>query len=581
MRWNMRLRLVIIVGASLAVFLAAGCEDNPTEVIRPPGVVDALVIICNPLAPKPGQIAQLTMQATGQSGTTWPEYHWVAEAGSLLADAGISVGWKVPDDPGVYHVEVRASLDQSADSLERYIMVRNFESLIWDFQISSTETKRVHASYMPLEVPGGLASISYGRMWYGTHPIWGYHVLINTGTTVNCKTEFRTLYGGNYFSINSNTNQILGSMYMTSSGYFRRQRMDVWIFPTLGFGSSINVSGSDRSDESTDPSIPPKTRKNQHIYPYGNENLDMAVWKMDMSGTKLDGTDDEFKIGFSNASRWNSSWSEGQPPTFMTLTQSYYLKIQKIGGVLDTSRVYYNNIHPIITPKDDYVMYFVDSTGTFEPCLIPIVGGEPDTLQRRALMVGFDHGIFWLEGVEVGENTIFQWSPISDLLGFIDRKKYLCFFNPYTETVERLTNIGKVDEFAWAPDGSKVAVTHEFGVSMVTLAGIDRIVFEKERMSDEVFGVNWSHDTADPKLAFRIVRKGTGEGESFSAIVIYSDSDGIWYYASPRIGWAMEPLIQDYTWLRVLFQADDTGIYAPIPVSDVPDRDVIIYHSYE
>ncbi len=580
MRGNMRLRLVIIVGASLAVFLAAGCEEKGTEPIEPGGEVDALVIICNPLAPKPGEIAQLTTQATGQSGTTWPEYHWVAEAGSLLTDAGISVGWKAPDDPGVYHIEVRASLDQSADSLEKYVMVSNFEALNWDFQISSAETKRVHASYLPLEVPGGLASISYGKRWYGTHPIWGYHVLINTGTIVNCKTDFRNLYGGNHFSINSNTNQILGSMYMTSSGYFRKQRMDVWIFPTLGFGSSINVTSSDRSDQSTDPTQP-RNRKNQHVYPYGNEDLDKVVWKMDISGMRLDGTDDEYKIGFSNASRWNSSWSEGQPPTFMTLTQGYYIKIQKIGNVWDTSRVYYKNIHPIITPQDDYVIYFVDSTGTFEPCLIPIVGGEPDTLQRRALMVGFDHGIFWLEGVDVGENTVFQWNPTSDLLGFIDRKKYLCFFDPYTEKVDRLTNIGKVDEFAWAPDGSKVAVIHEFGVSVVNLVGADTIVFQKERMSDDVFGVNWSHDPADPRLAFRIVRKGTGEGESFSAIVIYSDSDMIWYYASPRVEWAMEPAIQDYRWLRVLFQADDRGIFAPIPVSGIPDMDVIIYHSYE
>jgi hypothetical protein len=580
MRWNMQLRLAVIVGASLAVFLAVGCEENGTTSVENGPEIDALTIICNPLSPAPGEEAQLTTQATGTSGTTWPEYHWVAEAGSLLAEEGISVGWKVPDDPGVYHVEVRASLDQSADSLEKYIMVRNFESLNWDFELSSTDIKRVNESYLPLEVPGGLASISFGDRWYGTHPIWGYHVLINTGTTVNCKTDFRNLYGGDHFSINSNVNQILGSMYMTSSGYFRKQRMDIWMFPTLGFGSSINVTKSDRSDESSEPSMP-KNRKNQHVYPYGNENLDMVVWQMDISGMKLDGTDDEYKIGFSNSSRWNTPWNEGQPPTFMTLTQSYYIKIEKVGNLWDTSRVYYKNIRPIITPQDDYIIYYVDSTGTFEPCMIPIVGGEPDTLQRRALMVGFDHGIFWLEGVEVGENTVFQWNPTSDLLGFIDRNNYLCLFDPYSEAVDRLTNIGKVEEFAWAPDGSKAAVIHEFGVSMVSLAGINRIVFEKERTSDGIFGVNWSHDLADPRLAFRIVRKGTGEGMSFSAIVVYSDNDMNWYYASPRVGWAMEPVIQDYRWLRMLFQSDDAGIYAPIPVSGIPDKDVVIYHSYE
>ncbi|HUV35435.1 MAG TPA: hypothetical protein VMX58_00675 [Patescibacteria group bacterium] len=583
-RWTVHKRMIVVIGAALFVVLTMGCGEKGTVPELPPGEIDALTILCNPLSPAPGEIAQLTTQATGRSGTTWPEYHWVVEAGSLLVDEGISVGWKVPDESGIYHIEVHASLDQSADSLEKDIMVRNFEGLTWDCTISGS-AKSVTSSYFPIQVSGGVASISYGRNWYTSHPVWGYHVLIKSGTSVYAKTDFfndgQYLYGGNYFTINTNVNQILGSMYSTSSGYYRQQRMDVWLFPLLGFGSPINITESDNSDESDDPMVI-KNRKNQHVYPVGNEALDMVVWQQNITGIKPDGTDDEFNIGFSNSSRWNSSWNEGQPPTFMTLTQSYYITIKKIGAVWDTSRVYYKNIHPILPPQNDHIIYFVDSTGTFEPCLVPIVGSEPDTLQRRALMLGLDHGIFWLEGIEVGEKTLFEWNPASNLLGFIDTRKFLCFFDYQTETVTRMTSIGKVNEFAWSPDGSLVAVIKEIGVSIVNPLGDDRLIFTKERTSDEIFGINWSPDPADPRLGFRIVRKGSGAGESFSAIVVpSSDNDLKWYYASPRVDWYIEPTIEDYRWLRVLFEQDNAGIYAPVPVANVSGREVVIYHSFE
>lgn len=585
-RWNIYTRGILIIGTVLAVILAAGCEKKITAPELPPIKINALTILCNPLAPEPGEIAQLTTLVTGTSGTTTPKYHWIVEAGSLQVDEKPSVGWKVPDESGVYRVEMRVSLDKSADTLEKYIMVRNFEELNWDCYISGSE-RSVTSSFYPFETSGGIASISYGNDWYPGHPIWGYHVLINSGTEISCKTDFLIpegdyLYGGNYFTINTDENQILGSMYMTASGYYRQQRMDVWLFPTNGNGSPVNVTVSDLSNESE------KSRRNQHIYPYGSKDMDMVVWQQNTTGMKLDGTDDEFNIGFSNRSRWSSSWSEGQPPTFMTMTQSYYIKIQKIGGLWDTSRVYYKNIRPILTPQDDNVIYFVDSTGTLEPCLVPIVGGEPDTLQRRAIMVGLDHGIFWLEDVEVGEKTIFEWNPTSDLLGFIDKKNFLCFFDYQSETVRRLKNIGKVIEFAWSPDGSQLAVIHAFGVpddpgaSIVNLAGASRLIFLKERTSDELFGINWSPDPANPQVGFRVIRKGSDATQSYSAIVIYADLENKWYYATPDMrGWSMEPIIEDYRWLRVLFKSDLTGIYAPIPVANVPDKDVVIYHSFE
>lgn len=576
--------MILTIGTVILVVLAAGCEEEtvaPEKIVRE---VDALTIIVRPLAPATGGSATLSVQATGTSDIL-ADYRWIVDAGSLMVDEGPSVIWNVPDESGIYRVEVRASLDESADTLEKYVMVRNFETIDWTFGGLSGE---VTESYFPYyDEIRGLFSFSYGDDWYNG-PIWGYHVLKNSAGVVSCATcatkdADRPSFGGDYFTINGAQNKILGSLYNTSSGYYRQQRMNIWLFPLVGIiDDPINVTRSDVSDESDDPMIV-KNRKNQHVYPYGSSNMDMIVWQQHITGLRQDGTDDEFNIGFSNASRWNTSWSEGQPPTFMTLTQSYYIKIQTIGGLQDTSRVYYKNIRPILTPQDDNVIYFVDSTGTFEPCLVPIVGTEPDTLQRRALMLGpgADHGIFWLEGIEVQENTVFQWNPTSNLLGFIDARGFLCFFDYVSETATRLTNIGKIDEFSWSPDGEKVAVTHEIGVSIVNIAGSDRSVFIKEEASDELFGVNWSHDSDDPRIAFRVVRKGRDEFESFSAIVVYSDRNDRWYYATPALRWFSEPDVSDYRWLRVLFEQDDSGIYAPIPVADVQGKDVGMYHSFK
>jgi hypothetical protein len=126
-----------------------------------------------------------------------------------------------------------------------------------------------------------------------------------------------------------------------------------------------------------------------------------------------------------------------------------------------------------------------------------------------------------------------------------------------------------------------VALIQDEGVSIMSLSGIAHLVFVKERTGDELYGISWSHDPADPKLAFRVVRKGAGEGESFSALVVYSDTDETWFYASPRVEWFMEPSVQDYTWLRVIWEDNNSGLYAPIPVANVPRKEVMIFHSYE
>lgn len=574
-RWKNFVSWGIILSFYMAVFLTLGCEDKGTGPEEPLGIVDALTIICNPLAPEPGEIARLTVQAIPAGGKV-ATYDWTVEAGTLIVDEGISVTWQVPDTAGVFHVEVRASLDQSRDTLSKDIMVRNFERIEWIYNDGEGQ-QTLSTALRPVILPDGFYCT--GHYSFDYNPEYRYHVIQKSGVSTNCKTRCDALVGGDHFQFFPDVNRILGSMLVNFSGYFRLQRMDVWSFPTLGFGSPINITISDESDVGTPQR--PVFRKNQHIHPVGNQNLDMAVWQQNIAGESLDGTQDLANIGFSNAARWSSSWQEGDPPTFMTLTESYYLEITMSGTELDTNVVYYKNILPQITPLEDYVIYFVDTTGTFEPCMIPITGNEPDTTQRRALMIDPDHGIFWQRGVEVGENTVFQWSPVGDLLGFIDQRSYICQFDYTAEDVDRLTGLGKVSEFAWSPDGSRVAAISENGVIISSLGGIPRIIFEKERATDEIYGINWSNDPDDLMLGFRVVRKGRTTDDSWSSIVIWSEEDPEdWYYATPVVHWPGEPLVDDYTWMRVVFEPDSDGLYVPIPVADLPGRNVVIYHSY-
>ena len=58
---------------------------------------------------------------------------------------------------------------------------------------------------------------------------------------------------------------------------------------------------------------------------------------------------------------------------------------RKIGPDIVTIHRYYRNIRPIFTPDEDLLVYFVDTTGVYEPCLIDIVGGAPVKETRRAL----------------------------------------------------------------------------------------------------------------------------------------------------------------------------------------------------
>ena len=88
------------------------------------------------------------------------------------------------------------------------------------------------------------------------------------------------------------------------------------------------------------------------------------------------------------------------------------------------------------------------------------------------------------------------------------------------------------------------------------------------------------------QIAFRLVRKGKSEIDSWSALVIVDLTSGLWAYASETVAWhsSREPSQIDYTWMRCLFDEDNTGVYAPFPVLDsvnYPGKDIILIYSHE
>ncbi|HSG26965.1 MAG TPA: hypothetical protein VLA34_00695, partial [Candidatus Krumholzibacterium sp.] len=239
------------------------------------------------------------------------------------------------------------------------------------------------------------------------------------------------------------------------------------------------------------------------------------------------------------------------------------------------------------TPDEDLIVYFVDTTGVFEPCIIDLES-EPDISSRHALMVTDSRGIFETAGINVNRNTVFQWNATMNLLGFVASGN-LCYFDPYAETLTVIPGEGQhPSEMAWSPDGTQCAVAVDIGVVLVSATGVVNTtpVYEKEKSTDGIVGLTWSPDTVDPKLAFRMIRKGKNVEDSFSALVMVYLNTGISAYASRSVNWssAYEPAI-DYTYMRLLFAASG-GLYAPIPTpswSGEPSRTVecAIFRSYE
>jgi hypothetical protein len=308
-------------------------------------------------------------------------------------------------------------------------------------------------------------------------------------------------------------------------------------------------------------------RATRNYNPNGSDDLSMLVWQRQEVGEIPDGTWDKFNIEF-----FNRSLDE-----HMTITESLDSSVVIYGPDTVTEYRYYRNIEPMFSMQEDYIIYFVDTSGVFEPCKIDIELGLPDTTTRRALMVeDEDYGIFAEAGIEVDETTIFEWCPGSDILAFIELGGYVCFFYPGNETVDRLTDIGRVTEFAWSTDGEQFAAVIEDGLAIgMTLSGEMTLAYQRAKVTDEIIGVSWSPSTTDPLIGFRHVRQGKTALDSYSSLIIYSVNDDDWYYALGRVSLTGE-LEVPYPMKRIYFDADNEGAYVPVPT----DNRSVIYHSY-
>jgi len=528
------------------MLLVGGCskDDNSVQQQCEP-LLTAEAIICNPLAPAPGDTAQLTAQAVGVSCTSLPDFEWEVYGGRLIDTTGISVRWVVPQTKGVVRVFVKATLASEVDTMSKWVMIRDMRTVATGIRYS------LFPNFLndQLFFIGSAAEI-------GTPTWFGYNAYGILGTSViKITKDLGSTQVGGAQDFVFMSNAVLASAVTDGSQYFRRQPMSIMYFPYEAFDLPVIVAS---------PRSIPTLRPDENRYPSVSSDENMFVWQQEYSGSRDDGTADLVNIGF--------KVSGGSTQRLTVNVDSTY----KYGSWVYR---YWLNVRPMFSPDRLKILYFVDSTGTYEPCVIPLEGVSPILEERHAMMVDSDHGIFQIAGIEVGTETVFEWNPhASNELGFVDTKSALCVLDVAGEAVEVLKDVGKVQEFAWGADGRIAAVTNT-GVSIVSQSGVPDTIFVKEKDTDKVSGIAWSPSTADPKVAFRLMRRGKAASESFSALVICSLNDHRWYYATPRIAYASE-LEVPYTYMRAVFEADNSGVYFPCPTPTAYGSGAAILRSY-
>jgi hypothetical protein len=537
----LRVMPAAVLFLAFSSFFWAGCGNDDKVGPEPTiAVIDLTGIICNPLAPAPGQTTRLTAKVSGTGDN--PSYEWQVEAGTLSDNGKITVEWQAPTAPGIYRVWVRGSVGTAVDTMSTYVMVRN---------ITTIDTGLRYTLY-----PNIIGSIVYcvgASLVMTDDDFRGFHAYnIDAPTSPIDYSSAISVEGGEEFTFFEE--YVLAASVTHSASVYRQQPVNVLLYSTsMG---NLAISNNELAGQTF--------RKNQNIHPAASSDLSMIVWQWNKAGSANDGSEDLANIKFRAGMFAIDVLTSAKDSTL------YH-------GIWMYS--YYSNIKPMITPDDLAIVYFTDSTGTFEPCLIPLEAEDPKKSERRALMVDENHGIFYYAGITISENTVFQWNPTSKTqVAFIDTKRNLCLFDYLTETVEIVSNLGKVSEFVWDETG-KIAAVNDAGVIIATLGEEPDTVFVRERSSDGVIGLNWSPGTGDQKLGFRVVRKGSSSAESFSALVIYSLADKIWCYASPMIQPIMgtEPSVS-YPWMRVIFDSSG-GMYAPVPISG-SGGSVKLYYSY-
>ncbi len=350
---------------------------------------------------------------------------------------------------------------------------------------------------------------------------------------------------------------ILAASITDGAEYIKQQPTNVIFFPYL--------PSLPKTLWSNNEVVGTTFRKNQNLYPSASSGLDMVVWQRTAVGSSDDGKKDLVNIRF--------RFSTGPIQTLTTAKDSVF-------QLEAWSYTYWRNIKPLISPDVEMIIYFNDSTGTYEPCLIPLDGAIPNLGERRALLdPNGRHGIFYNAGVKVSEKTIFQWNPASSTqVAFIDDNRQFCIFDYAAETVEIVAT--GLTEFVYSEDGKLAGVVEDGVYILEPGQTVAKRVFAKERATDGVIGINWSPGLDNQRLGFRMVRKGASAVESYNVLVIYSMDDDRWYYASPEIKPVMgtEPTV-NYIWMRAIFDSFSGDMYVPVPLSTGGGKSVL-YRSY-
>ena len=310
--------LAAVLGLASAVFLLSGCDEKPVAPPELPYRIEANLIICNPLAPSPGQLTTLTVQAEGFAGGGTAHYEWFAEVGSFYdpdpednipPNAGISVLWMVPNDTtGVFRVGTVATVDGKTDRIVKLLGVRYFDGVNTGLRVNlylNLVGRNEEMFFVGSDItPQSLSFIGYDV--YRVLPAGG---ALKITDCHDCDSGDDLVYYSNV---------ILGSMITRYFSNLRQQLMNVWSVPYF-IGTGVNIS------QDSDFGI--NQRRNQHRDPQGNATADMVVWMENIVGESGDGTEDFYNIRF-----WNNMG------TRITLTES--LDSTKVVFGVDTVTFY-------------------------------------------------------------------------------------------------------------------------------------------------------------------------------------------------------------------------------------------------
>jgi hypothetical protein len=551
------LRLSTII-LSLSFVILTGCGEE--NLLDTEGYdLDLITLISNPICPQPGDTTTLSVRISGYSSGAWPSYFWEVNAGSLLVSNEAVVEWIVPEQLGDYIVKAKSSLGDVSDACSLVVSVRNYEQI---------DTGKRYNLY-PNLIDGNLFFVSsYGGIYFNNSDYISANVVryISPGvnesiTALDLGFRAGTSYGGDNFVFTEDGQQVVASVITSSNPFAKVPRKNVAKYELSGSGGEIVT------DQYNDTQI---DRCDQYRYPFPNSAATMVVMqKLEMGGAD-NGTEDLLNISF-----WNQSVGAPIPLTNSMISIPL---TNDSGDTLGWREEYFENTKPIFTPDEAYIIYFCDSSGTFEPSMIPISGEQPVI---SALMV-FD--LFSDLGINMPPDPVLQWEPDGgNRLAFIadvNYEKTLCFleYNPGSLSSSSLsalkTNVTGISEFVWATDGSgRGAVITGEGIYIVGSGGeIQTEVMAKERSTDMICGVNWSPDCS--KIGFRIGRMGIEWDEAFSALMVYS-LDADWAtatYVTKGYPWPTKQEISeedfDFRWRRVIFESDNEGLYGPVTIGE-------------